>query len=60
MKALFFKTNTGSFINLAEFRAIYKDENGDTILERSDFDADLLEQPIEDIEQFLLKVQGAL
>ena len=60
MKALFFKTNTGALINLAEFRTIYKDEDGDTILQRSEFDADILEQPIEDIEAFLLKVQEAL
>ena len=60
MKALFFKTNTGALINLAEFRTIYKDEDGDTVLQRSAFDADILEQPIEDIEAFLLKVQEAL
>ena len=61
MKALFFKTIDGELINLAEFVKIYgRSDNASTVLERGAFDYEILYQPIEDIEAFLLKVQGVL
>ncbi len=60
MKALFFKTNKGELINLAEFESIHQDEDGETVLVHSEFDRKYIEQPIEDIENFLLKIQGVL
>jgi len=60
MTSLFFKTKDGILINLSEYEMIFADENGDTILQRSAFDTHVLEQPLSDIENFLLKIQGAL
>jgi hypothetical protein len=60
MKPLFFKTKDGELINLAEFQCIYPEEDGYTILQRSIMDSVRLAQPISDIENFLLKIQGAI
>jgi hypothetical protein len=60
MKALFFKTKEGQLINLSKFSQIYPLNKHQTELSTSVFDSEILDQPIEDIENFLLKVQGAL
>jgi hypothetical protein len=60
MRALFFKTKDGELINLSMYMIIYQDDYGDTILANERGYSKRLEQPISDIENFLLKVQEAL
>jgi hypothetical protein len=61
MTALFFKIHTGELINLGDALVIREDVNGDVILEKGHFDRRVIEgQSFKDIEQFLLKVQGAI